>query len=231
MRAIPFFVLGLNALAVALAIALIGLTGHNHFEEKGFVTIFSAVQLLILAGLAWRTFRWRSIADGSKGAGGGAFWRRSSLLWLLAAVGFVFLAADELFQIHEGLDRLIHTVLDLRETAISDRLDDLIIGIYALVAVAVLVAYRAELRLCRARLPLLVWGLVLLLVMVFLDVLTNRYDILTFVFGGRQALILGDGLARVEESLKLFAEALFVLAFHGLCLHARQLAVQRPARA
>ena len=51
-----------------------------------------------------------------------------SRVWGLIAGGFVFLAVDEALQIHERLDFVIHKALNIRETALTDRLDDAIIA-------------------------------------------------------------------------------------------------------
>ena len=196
MRLASALVIGLNVLAITVALAIHQLTGVNHFEEKGFVTVVSTVQLLVLAALAWRTYRWRT-----------------HVVWLLAAAGFVFLAADEALRIHEGIDKLVHSLFNIQETGLSDRLDDLIMGFYGLVAVAVLVAFRDELRRCRARTGLLAWGFLAVLVMVALDALTNRNDVLALLVGPGRAEVWAESLGLVEDSLKLVAQALFVLVF------------------
>ena len=55
--------------------------------------------------------------------------------------------------IHESIDNGIHYVLKLRETAITDRLDDIIIGIYGLGGIGILYYYRDEIVKCMCLLP------------------------------------------------------------------------------
>ena len=52
--------------------------------------------------------------------------------------GFVFLAADDAFLIHENLDFKIHAALGIETTTWTDRIDDILIGVYGVVGLAVL---------------------------------------------------------------------------------------------
>ena len=130
--------------------------------------------------------------------------------------GFLFLAADDLFLIHEDMDRRIRFAFNLAETGLTDRIDDLLIGLYGVVGIGVLVAYREEWRPYRQARPLLSWGFVLLFLMVALDLLTNRDDILSLVFTAERAAVLRIWLSHIEDSLKIFAEALFLVAFYSV---------------
>lgn len=69
--------------------------------------------------------------------GRSSFWRDPSVVWAIIASGFLFLAADEVLRIHENLDQLIHYVFGLKETNLTDRIDDLIVGMYGLVGIGV----------------------------------------------------------------------------------------------
>jgi hypothetical protein len=64
----------------------------KHYSENMAGTLISII-LLILLGIT--NFRIYLV-------------RRKHLIWLLMAVGFVFLAYDERFMFHEGLDKDIH---------------------------------------------------------------------------------------------------------------------------
>ena len=181
-----------NGLIVAIAVILGYRAGApaQHFGESGFTTWVSGAQLLAISSLSWKIWSQR---DGRLVRGG---WREPSLLWALIAVGFLFLTIDELVQIHEQLDQWVHSLLGITETAITDRLDDALVAGYAVLGLGVLFGYRAELRLLRRALSLIVLGFVLLLAMIFLDMLFRN-----------------DWASAVEESLKLFSEAAFLTAF------------------
>lgn len=130
------------------------------------------------------------------------------------ALGFAFLALDEVAQIHEKLDYLAHTLFIGEETAVSDRLDDLIVGVYALVGLWVMHHYLAELLQHRAMRPFLVAGFLLLGLMVAVDALTNREDLAALVFDDRSTRRAVLAVASVcEEGLKLAAEGCFLSGF------------------
>ena len=55
--------------------------------------------------------------------------------WRLAAIGFVWLGCDDLFTLHEQIDRGVHAVLGWDpEDPITDHLDDLIVAGYGVLA-------------------------------------------------------------------------------------------------
>lgn len=183
-----------NGLIVAVAVVLgeRASAPARHFGESGFVTWVSGAQLLSISYLNWQLWRSRAgrFVQGS--------WREASLLWALIAAGFLFLAVDELVQIHEQLDQWTHALLRIKETGITDRLDDLIVAGYAVIGFSVLFVYRRELRLLGGDVSLVILGCVLLLGMIVMDVL--------FRSGWASA---------AEEGLKLFSEAAFLAAFYS----------------
>ena len=183
-----------NGLIVVVAVVLGDRANApaRHFGESCFVTWVSGAQLLSIAYLNWQLWRSR----GGRFVLGG--WREASLLWALIAAGFLFLAVDELVQIHEQIDQWIHALLRIKETAISDRLDDLIVAGYAVIGFSVLFVYRREFRLLRGDVSLVLLGCVLLLAMIVMDVLF------------RSGLV-----SAVEESFKLFSETAFLAAFYS----------------
>jgi len=215
---------GVIALAVGLGIAVDDL--GMAFDETGFVTFFSCAQL---AGIAWlcrliARERRRVLADPAALAG--------VRVWTLMSLGFAFLALDEIAQIHEKLDYLAHTLFIGEETALTDRLDDLIVGLYGLVGVAVLAAYRRELVRHRAMLPYLGAGFAVLVVMVALDTLTNREDVmLALVEPAARARALLAWLSVGEDSLKIVGEGIFLAGFLSVRAHAAHRApAQRELR-
>lgn len=200
----------LNFLAIAVALA-IGLSrGHpgNQFGESKFITKFSALQLLAVGWLAFTIFKARRDPEAS------AIWRTNAFLWALIACGFVFLAIDELLKLHERTDRWIHLLFNLRETALSDRIDDIIVGLYGLIGLGVLWYYRAEFKLFRPAIPYFAGGFILLFAMVTVDLLANAKDVIPALVEKEQIKITLSWLTALEESLKILGEAVFVLAFY-----------------
>ena len=208
----PTFLLSLvyvDFLAVLLALGL-GFAWYQnptaYTGEGDPITWLSFAHLLVTGGLAGGVFYCRT--------GGGldlAVWRQPAFVWLLMALGFLFLAIDEVAKIHESLDRSVHRLLQRPETALSDRLDDAILLGYGLVGVAVLYAYRSELISYRAVLPLVICGFVLFLFMGLLDALVNRPDVFLFMGISQEgSASLGKWIGGVEEGLKILAEAAFL---------------------
>ena len=54
--------------------------------------------------------------------------------WLILVAGFVCLAFDEIFMYHERFDKYLHFALSIRETPWTDRIDDLLVGLYVALA-------------------------------------------------------------------------------------------------
>jgi hypothetical protein len=120
-------------LALVLCIVLgAALPPHNPakmFDEHRPFTIYTVVLLAVCGIVCAQCAR---LAE----AGGRA-------LWTLLAVGFVFLAVDDLVQIHERLDRIINQVLGLNPKAKwPDLLDAGIIVLYGLIGLGVLYRHR-----------------------------------------------------------------------------------------
>ncbi len=199
-----------NALAVCAAITIYSFTEVNHFEEDGFITIFSVFQLLTISWLSFKILQTRNVTRRR------TLWSNSSTVWGIISLGFLFLAADEFFQIHEKIDFGIHHFFNMRETGFTDRLDDILVGLYVLVGISTLIAYRDELKTHRRAFPFFIYGFVLLFVMIAIDVLTNRDDILRILFDYYLANDILVWLSHLEDSLKIFAEAFFVLAFYTI---------------
>lgn len=187
----------LAALAVAAAGLIAGWIARDpldHFEEGGPLTWYSAAQLLAAAILCRRIRRPLSAA----GRG----------LWTALGLGFVFLALDELFKIHERIDEAAHALLGLRQTELSDRIDDLLVLAYALAGAALLWRWRAELKRHGALWCYLAAGLALSLVMVAADIASDSPDLLRRITTAPARS--GAALTVVEETVKLLAEAVLL---------------------
>jgi len=210
-KRLAFFLVFLcNSLAVSAAIIIYSYTGWDNFGERGFITLLSFIQLLAISWLSYKIFQV------SGGTWRRSIWKESSALWGIISLGFLFLAFDEIFGIHESIDFLIHNIFNLQETNLTDRIDDIIVGLYGLAGVGILIANRNNLKTYKETLPLFVCGFFFLFVMVTLDILTNRNDILSLLFEHNQAAWLYVWLAVAEDALKVFAEAFFVLAFYSI---------------
>jgi hypothetical protein len=212
------YVMLFDALVVTIAI-LIGLAQDDitrQFKESGLNTLISFMQLLLIAWLAWKVFRYRKTAVSA------VVVRPTYRLWALIAAGFVFLALDEVGKIHENLDNLLHKAFSLQKTPMTDRIDDLIIVAYAVIGLAVLYHYRAELMRFRGWLPYFALGFALLFVGVVLDTLSNNEELLIRYAPSLYSAGLYRGLAVAEDAMKVFAEGAFVAGTYLCYLVARR---------
>ncbi|MGR3624966.1 MAG: hypothetical protein ACU0A0_01605 [Limimaricola sp.] len=193
------------ALAVATGLALGDL--DHQFRESGIVTYTSAALLALAAATSLRIGRQRR-------AGASLSLRDPRIVWTAIGLGFVWLALDDLAQIHENLDRLVHRLAGIEETPFTDRLDDVIILAYGVIGAAIMWAYRSELRRFPVMLGWLAAGAVLLVLQVVLDVLLNDDAWVLFSgFSTARPDLAHDLGEIVEESVKLLAEACFLSAF------------------
>ena len=210
-RLVSFDLLAVT-LAVLTGVVLYG-SPEYYLREGKPVTWLSFAHLLVISGLAGIVFRLRT--HGCPPLRG---WRDPRWIWPLVAVGFLFLAVDEVTELHErGFDRSIHRFFEWQETSLSRRLDAMILLGYGALGVMVLCAYRAELAACREVLPLVTCGMILFVLMVGMDVVTEHQDLLAaldFPFEGEG---WGDRWQKwrrrmtvVEDTLKICAEAVLL---------------------
>ncbi|MEL6553735.1 MAG: hypothetical protein AAFQ63_09795 [Cyanobacteria bacterium J06621_11] len=215
-------VLALNILAIVGTVALSAPFGKvlRQFEDGGFITYFSVIQLFILSYFACQIFKIRR--QNIKHP-----WQSSIAIWAIISLGFSFLALDDLLMIHEWFDKVIHGIWQMEETALSDRIDDLIVGLYGLLAIGGLVYYRQEIKKYKAVLPTVIIGFVLLFLMVGVDVVSNRDDILLTMFSPATTANIMSWIFIPEESLKLLSEAFLIIAAHNCLQIAKQLSPRR----
>ncbi len=204
-------------LAIIIFAVVLGIvrskTGNpsRYFGEGRFTTGISCFQLLLTAFFAARIFSVRRAAFTNAGRN----WLSGPVLWLLISAGFVFLAADDAFKIHERLDGIIHSLFHLKQTALTDRLDDAIIALYGLIGIGVLWAFRHELRPMRVMLPPLIAGFAFLAANVFFDTLSDKEDILLRLVGDLRLAKRLQGWSDVGDgACTLMAEGLFAAAFY-----------------
>lgn len=209
-RMASVWILGGNILAVLLALVIYGAGGRDHFGERGFITFLSTFQLLAIAGLSYKIRQTKSHQRNASEK------VSAVVLWRVITWGFVFLAADEFLSLHEVADLFIHDIFNLRETGLSDRLDDIIVGLYGAVGVWVVMHYRQEFTAHKIAIGFFKKGFILLFVMVGLDLLTNEQDLLEIFFNPELSNSIQTQVFHLEDSLKLLAEAFFALAFYAI---------------
>ena len=189
-------VLVLNAIMI-----LLGYFSDNifkHYKEYMAGTYISVILLLLLGITNFRIY----------------LVRRAHMIWLLMAVGFVFLAYDDLFKFHEGLDRDIHRFFGMKQTPLSDRLDDFIIGAYAIFGAGALFLSRIEIIRYSRLFRYLAVGFAIVAVSVVLDAVTNDRAVLEWVgLSDTMVSTFKKILGTFEEVCKLTAESIFLAGF------------------
>lgn len=206
-----FFYIIASTIAVVRALNY-GKSPSVYFDEGGIMTWLSFIQLLICSGISFKIFQFRKNQL--------IFYKNNrnlSILWLIISIGFIFLSLDEILQIHEKADKFIHYIFNLSETGLTDRIDDLIVVIYVLIAIGLLYFYREELKKYQKAFPTLISGFTILFAMIIIDIMSNRADFFLLITDPSTAESLKDWVGVIEETLKLFAEALFIRAFY-FCL-------------
>ena len=201
-----FSLVYVDFLTVLLAIGL-GCALHQnptaYTAEGEPITWLSFAHLLVTSTLSWEVFSRRT-----GGSLRGNVWRSPTFVWLLIALGFLFLAIDEIVAIHESIDHLFHRTFQIQETGLTDRLDDVIMLGYGLTGAGVLYAYRCELVRYKSALPLVICGFALFVLMGLLDALVNRDDVFLFLGISKEgSYALARWIGGVEEGLKILAEA------------------------
>ena len=211
-RRVTITVVAANLIAIALAIVLGLVTAgkpSRYFGEGRFTTIISCGQLLAIAFLSGRLFLMRRPVAAPLGPVSAAW------IWGLIAVGFAFLAADDAFEIHERLDRIIHEAFHTQETAWTDRLDDMIIAAYGVVGVSLLWLFREEILFFTPMRRPLGTGFLCLLASVVCDTISNDDHFLVWLLDdpatGKR---LNTWFAVGDGAFTLLAEGFFLVAFY-----------------
>lgn len=197
----------LNAALVATVVITAlwdGFQPDLYFAEGSVVTVWSSLQIIAVCGMCLWLFQLRRESNRASG-------RRAHVLWLLAAIGAAALSIDEAASIHESIDQKIHAMFAIRENPWTDRIDDLIVLGYGLIAMTVTYICRAELKLLRSAADILIAAFALFAVMVVIDLLTNSYSISPGdgALLARLSSLRGWGVV-VEDSFKVISEGIFV---------------------
>jgi len=208
-KRVLLFVLSIDIAVIIVASTLGSSPGHYFSKEHSLLTYHSSVQLLAISFLAFLTYLIRKKDFPSKSHIG------PFSLWLIVAIGFLFLAFDEVFMAHENMDEIIHSTFQLKETGVTDRIDDVIVLCYGICGLVVLYIFREEFTHYRTEFPLVKLGFSLLFVAVFLDILTNRDDVLSFFISTPHAKDEAfQALKAMEKIFEILAEGVFVATFY-----------------
>ena len=138
-------------------------------------------------------------------------------MWFLGTLGFLYLAADELFDLHSEYDRAIHRFLHIQESGLTDRLDDLLIFVYIMAALFVVYLEKKEFALV-FRTPrvarLFYLALSAAIIHVIFDMLSNRKDIARWLCQDQPQLdakVVHSCFSLLEQITELSAELAMAL--------------------
>ena len=211
----------LITISINLAFIILGLIIGNppeqYFSKEGtYITWVSFIQLLVIANLSLKIFK--TIKNNSSES----IFKSPALIWGIIALGFFYLATDEVIRIHENLDNIIHRSFHITKSAISDRLDDAIVAFYGLIGIFIMFLFKNELLNYKKTLPLFMVGFLFFFLMTIADMSANRQDVVKILTSSRESrMLLFSTLKVMEEGFKLFAEALFISAFFNCLTIAR----------
>ncbi|MDY6901825.1 MAG: hypothetical protein SWZ49_27670 [Cyanobacteriota bacterium] len=178
-----------------------------YFGETGIISWLSCIQLLVLSGLSWRISWVRKQVETKVK-------KSPKTLWQLIALGFFYLAVDEILQIHEATDWLIHWLFKMEETRLTDSIDDAIVALYGIIGVYLLYKFWDEFKHYFQAFRLFIFAFILKLVMVIFDFYTNDEMILSNRFSDpEEQKVMLDWLTTIEDSFKILAEGVFIAAF------------------
>lgn len=208
------FTIVLEVLVIGSALLrafLLNVNPKRYFDDQGYVSWFSFLQILFAAYLAWKVYKSRKSDAVINSANKGISYK----LWAIISFGFLFLGLDEMLKIHENLDYFIHDFFQIQETANTDRIDSLIVLIYALFGVGILYWAKSELSKFSQAFPLFGIAFSLTFAMIFLDLLTDTTEFFDWLITNESiAHIVHKTFSIVEECCKIFAEGMFLIAFY-----------------
>ncbi|MEL6927430.1 MAG: hypothetical protein AAFO95_02200 [Cyanobacteria bacterium J06600_6] len=215
----------LDALAVTIAIAkamLAGKSSFHYFGENTFITYFSCFQLVVVAVFAWMIFRMQKQSEDPQ-------LLKNALFWLIVAFGAFFLSLDDALSFHEQIDQWLHRVFEVKETEITDLADDILVGIYMLIALICVASQWKVLQVFRSSFRYFKIGFVIGAVMVGFDILSNNTLFVSMVTsdGGLQGKMI-TWMGIIEETAKLVAEGFFVAGTYQCWRKAKTLNNQLP---
>ena len=229
LKSVVFWVLGIDSLMIATAIGRAILLDRNplrYFDERGFITCFSVVQLLFIAYLCWKISIIRGHQHSSlKG------WKNPSRVWQIMTGGFIFLALDEYFGIHENIDVSLHELFNLNENGLTSRIDDFLILFYAIIGLFFLRTFKNEFQKFTRFSSVYNWffaGFSMCFLTILLDMLSHKRQLLHLMVEDYEKLkIMDTWFKSIEEIPKIFAEGAFIIAFYYCLIIAKKLLRER----
>jgi hypothetical protein len=201
----------LDSLTVTLALGSAIAMGESpglHFEEEGFITYVSCLQLLIAAILAGKIFGRERATHNFKTA-------KSELFWLIISIGLFFLALDDALEIHENIDLWLHSFFDFQETNFTDFADDIVVGGYVLLFLVYIAKKWQTIQVYKPSFRFFKIGFILTVVMIIFDLVSNNdYFTSLFLEDPAQGRVIRQVLGVLEDILKIFAEGIFIVGIY-----------------
>ena len=204
-------ILFIDSLLVTFAISSAIALGHPpdlHFREEGFLTYVSCLQLLIAAVISGKIFNF--IKDNANYRSFG-----KKIVWLVISLGFLFLALDDAFEIHEEIDFLLHDVLNIEQTNMTDLLDDLIVGAYILIFLIYAASQWKTIKLFKHSFVFFLAGCIFTAVMVILDIASHNSYVASFLTDdAKRVLVVKQWFGAWEDAAKIYAEGMFIVGVY-----------------
>lgn len=231
-RSIISFNLVLIVFTVALGLLKTG-NPSRYFGEHRYTTFVSAAQLLGIGYLSYRIFQERrrhTVSHPDPAAS--PRWRSPLVVWLLMASGFLFLAVDEIFELHERMDRMILKIFHLPRTPLTGRIDDAILGSYGLIGLGIMWLCRRELLPFRNVMfaPLMA-GFCFLFLGVLCDTAAHDDQFFLSLTGDLPlAKKLNGWFSTLEGAFTLLPEAFFLAGFYAAWQQTRRSNGSLPGR-
>ena len=101
---------------------------------------------------------------------------REKLFWLIISLGFVYLALDDAFQVHEGVDNTPHRLPQITKTDPTDHIDDAIIAFYGIFLAGLLWYFKDIVPKHRAKVYPLSIAILFFSITVILDFVHTDYS-------------------------------------------------------
>ena len=210
-KQVLYKILFIDSLLVTFAISSAIALGHSpdlHFREAGFLTYVSCLKLLIAAVISGKIFGIIKNSPNHKLSD-------NKIVWLVITLGLLFLALDDALKIHEEIDALLHDVLNITQTNITDLLDDLIVGAYILIFLIFIAFQWKTIQLFRSSFVFFLAGLVFTVVMVSLDLIShNTYVASLMTDDAEQIQALKQWFSAWEDAAKIYAEGMFIVGVY-----------------
>ena len=210
-RQVLYKILFIDSLLVTLSISGAIAFGHPpdlHFQEEGFLTYVSCLQLLIAAVIAVKTFNIARKSQNNR-------LNKNKTFWLVISLGLFFLALDDAFEIHEEIDFLLHDILNITQTNLTDLFDDLIVGAYILLFLIYVFFQWKRIQLFKPSFNFFIAGFIFTGAMVILDVASHNTYAASFVTNNPlQKQVFTQWLGALEDAAKLYAEGMFIVGVY-----------------